>query len=153
MNVGDVMTRELVTALPDTDVSTLARSMLDRHVSGLPVVDEDGRLLGLVTAEDLVTKQARVHFPIYFGLLGGIVTLEAPGTEEEIERALATNAEQIMERRPVTASPDDAIEDVAALMVDKHANPIPVLDGGRLVGIVSHRDIIRLLVLPDGSSR
>jgi len=143
------MTADVVTARPETDVGTLARTMLDQQLAGLPVVDGEGRLLGLVTEEDLVTKQARVHFPVYFGLLGGVVTLEAPGTDDEIERALATNAEQIMEHRPVTVSPDEAVEDVAERMIEKHANPIPVVQDGRVVGVVSRRDIIKLLAVSD----
>lgn len=149
MNVSEVMNPHPVTVAPDATVTEVARTMLDHRLAGVPVVDADDRLVGLVTDKDLVIKHARVHFPWYLGILGDFLQIEVPGTDEEIQRALAVTARDLMEEKMHTVSPDASVEDAATAMVDEGANPVPVVDGGRLVGMVSRMDLVRLLVVEE----
>ena len=149
MNVSEVMNPHPVTVAPDATFTEVARTMLDHRLAGVPVVDADERLVGLVTDKDLVIKHARVHFPWYLGILGDFLQIEVPGTDEEIQRALAVTARDLMEEKMHTVSPDASVEDAATAMVDEGANPVPVVDGGRLVGMVSRMDLVRLLVVEE----
>lgn len=144
MQVSELMTREVITVHPDTPVVEIARKMLQNDISGLPVVDHDGRLVGIVTEADLVVRNANVHFPTFLQILDARIYLTSTRHfEEELRRALGTVASDVMTREVQTVKPDDDISVAATLMVDKRLNPIPVLGDGRLQGIISRSDIIR----------
>jgi CBS domain-containing protein len=119
--------------------------MLERHLSGLPVV-EDGRLVGMVTEKDLVAKHAQVHLPTYFSILGTVLPLGRHRTDEEIRHVLGVTARDLMSEDLVTVEVARSVDEAATLMVEHDVNPLPVMDGDRLVGILSHSDIIRLLL-------
>jgi CBS domain-containing protein len=150
MKVHDIMTSPVTTVRTTDRVSDIARLLLDEGYSGVPVVDQEGRLAGIVTEADLVAKHARPHLPIYLGILGWVVPIETPHRTEEVRRVVALTAQDLMTEHVRTVDPDADIDDVATLMVDEGVNPVPVVehlpDGPRLVGIVSRRDIIQLLV-------
>ncbi|MDQ2741406.1 MAG: CBS domain-containing protein [Chloroflexota bacterium] len=146
MNASDIMSTELVTVSPNTQVTDVVRLLLDTGVPGLPVVDENGHLLGMVTEADVVTKHARPHVPTYLGILGYILPIETSGEDEEVRRVLAVTAAELMSKDVPAVAPDTDVDDVATLMVDEGINPVPVVDRGRVIGVVGHRDIIRLLV-------
>ncbi len=144
MQVSELMTREVITVHPDTPVVEIARKMLQNDISGVPVVDHDGRLVGIVTETDLVVRNANVHFPTFLQILDARIYLTSTRHfEEELRRALGTVAADVMTREVQTVRPDDDISVAATLMVDRGLNPIPVLKDGRLEGIISRSDIIR----------
>ena len=157
MKTIEIMTHEVVTIGPSTPVSEIARLMIENHISGIPVVDEDRILLGLVTERDLVVRHARVHFPTYIPLLESIVYVgDTRHFREEVRKALATTAGELMSTGvPVVDSQTDIV-DVASLMFDKGANPVPVVDHDRVVGVISRADLVRLMAreeaLPEPSS-
>ena len=144
MKISDLMTHEVVTVHPDTPVVEIARRMLEHDISGVPVVERDGRLVGIVTEADLVVRNANVHFPTFLQILDARIFLTSTHHfEEELRRALGTIAADVMTRQVQTVGPADDISVAATLMVDKGLNPIPVLADGRLRGIISRADIIR----------
>lgn len=149
MKARDIMRTDVPTVGLDARATDVARLMLDRRVSGIPVVDDRGRLLGMVTETDLVTKHARVHVPMYIGILGGVIPWERRGSDEEIQRALGVTAADLMEQETPAVGPDATVEDVATLMVEEGAEPVPVVQNHSLVGLISRTDIIRLLVIED----
>jgi CBS-domain-containing membrane protein len=149
MKVIEIMSTNVVTCRADATVAEIARLMFDQHLSGLPVVDDDNRVIGLVTEQDLVSKHARFHLPSYIQILGGVLPIGGRESDRELRHILASTARDIMSTRPVTVSPDTEVDDVASLMVDKNANPLPVTEDGRLAGIISHSDIIRLLLIEE----
>ncbi len=150
MNVSELMTRPVLTVDEDTPVSEIARLMLDHKISGLPVVDRAGRLVGIVTESDLVVQNANVHFPTFLQILDARIYLTSTRHfEEELRRALGTTAADVMTREVKTVKPDDDVSVAATLMVDERVNPIPVVDHGRLVGIISRSDIIRHILAQD----
>src|SRR5258706_15272547 len=138
------MTRPVITAYEDTPVDQIARLMLSNDVSGIPIVDRNGGLVGIVTEADLVVQNANVHFPTFLQILDARIYLtNTRDFEEELRRALGTVASDTMTRHVLTVGPDNDISDAATLMADKRVNPVPVVDGGQLVGIISRSDIIR----------
>ncbi len=147
MQAKEIMTSPVFTVSPDTPVAQIARLLREKHISGTPVVDDAGKLVGIVTEIDLIKRHARVHFPVYLPFLDSLIFLESPRRyQEDVRRVLGTTAEEIMTRSVQTATPETDIEDIATLMVEERANPIPVVDeSGTLVGIVSHTDIVRLV--------
>ncbi len=144
--VRDIMTTNVIKVYPDTSVDKIAQLMIEHDISGLPVVDENDRVLGVVTELDLIVRNTRFKMPAFIAFLDAIIYLETPGHfRERIQHMLGTTAREIMSEPAVTISPDATIEELAELMVDRRVNPIPVVENGRLVGIVSRSDIIRLM--------
>ncbi|MGH2460987.1 MAG: CBS domain-containing protein [Chloroflexota bacterium] len=156
MQISELMTTEVVTVYPDTTVVEIARRMVEYDISGVPVVERNGHLVGIVTEADLVVRNANVHFPTFLQILDARIYLTSTyHFEEELRRALGTVASEVMTRHVQTARPDDDLSVAATLMVDKGLNPIPVLANGRLRGIISRSDIIRHILAQEaeGSAR
>lgn len=149
MKVRELMSWPPITVSADAPVGTVARLMLEHDLSGLPVLDAEGGLVGIVTERDIVAKHARVHTPLYLSILGSVIPIGAHRTDEELRRALAVTAGELMEESPLSVHPDDLVDDIASLMVEEDQNPIPVVQDGELVGVISHSDIIRLLLLEE----
>jgi CBS domain-containing protein len=144
--VADVMTTAVVKVQRDTTVSRIARLMSERDISGVPVVDEADHVLGMVTELDMIVRNTRFKLPNFIMILDMVVTLETPQHyEERLEHILGTTAEEIMTEPAVTIAPEATIEELADLMVHRKMNPIPVVAGDRLVGIISRSDIIRMM--------
>jgi len=142
--ISELMTRNVITAHPDTPVIEIARDMLQHSISGVPVVDRDGRLVGIVTEADLVVRNANVHFPTFLQILDARIYLTSTRNfEEELRRALGTVAADVMTRDVLTVKPTDDVSVAATLMVDHRLNAIPVVEGGKVRGIISRTDIIR----------
>jgi CBS domain-containing protein len=146
MKVHEIMTREVVTAHPDTAVNLVARLMAGRGISGIPVVAESGELVGIVTELDMIVRNTRLEPPAFFQILDGRIPLETPAHyKKRIRHMLGALARDVMTEEVVTIAPDEDVEEVASLMVKHRVNPVPVVDGGRLVGIVSRADIIGMM--------
>lgn len=144
--VGDIMTREIVKVHPGTRVDQIARLMAEHDISGLPVVDENDRVLGVVTERDMIVRNSRFKVPSFIMILDSIIYLETPHHfQERLEQMLGVTAGEIMSEPAVTIAPNASIEDLADLMVKRGMNPIPVVEQGMLVGIISRSDIIRLM--------
>jgi CBS domain-containing protein len=147
MQVKEIMTVDVITVQPDTPVTDVARIFREHAISGVPVVDDKGAVVGIVTEVDLIARHARPHFPSYFQFLDSIIYLEGPKRyRESLRRILATTAAELMTTPVRTVGPEMDIQDLAALMVEQRANPVPVIDDAeRLVGIVSHTDLLRMI--------
>jgi CBS domain-containing protein len=142
--VGDIMTKEVVSVQPNTRVDEIARLMSQYHISGLPVVDADDYVVGVVTELDMIARNTHFKLPSFIFIFDNMIPLEMPGHyRERLEKVLGTTAHEIMSEPAVTISPNATIEELAELMVDRRVNPIPVVDNERLVGIVSRSDIVR----------
>jgi CBS domain-containing protein len=142
--VRDIMTRDIVKVKPDTSVSYIALLMAEHRISGVPVVDEQDRVLGVVTELDMVVRNTRLKLPAFFTLLNATIYLETPAhIKERLQHMLGLTASEIMSEKSMTITADASIEDLAELMVERQVNPIPVIENGRLAGIVSRSDIVR----------
>jgi CBS domain-containing protein len=151
--VGDVMTTKVMAVQPDTRVDEIARLMSQYGISGLPVVDADNTVVGVVTELDMIVRNTHFKLPNFIFIFDNMIPLEMPGHyRDRLEKVLGTTAREIMSEPAVTISPDATIEELAELMVDRRMNPIPVVKDDRLVGIVSRSDIIRLIAEDFGGS-
>jgi CBS domain-containing protein len=144
MQVREIMTHEVVVVQPKTAVNLIARLMDGKGITGVPVVDENDRVVGIVTELDMIVRNTRLEPPAFFKILDGRIPLETPAHyKKRIRHMLGALAEDVMTEEVVTIAADDDLEVLADLMVKRRVNPIPVVEAGRLVGIVSRADIIR----------
>jgi CBS domain-containing protein len=140
------MTPDPVTVPPEMPVKDAAKLMVERHIGALPVLEGD-KLIGLVSEGDLIMADVKVEFPTYIDLLSGFI-FYPPSVrrfETELKKAVGAEVKDVMTAEPVSVTVDAAVEDVATLMVDRDVSRLPVLDGTRLVGIISKSDIVRHL--------
>lgn len=145
MKARDIMTTDVVTLSPDSPIRDIARTFRRLGLTGAPVI-ENGEIIGIVTEIDLIARHARPHSPLYLPLLDAKIPVRGQREYREIvRRIMGLTARDIM-TMPVKAVEADAdLEAVATLMVESKANPVPVLENGRLVGIIGHTDLIQHL--------
>jgi len=144
--VADVMTREVITVTPETSLRDLAVILLEKNINGVPVVDDKGKVLGVVCESDLVNQNKPLHIPTVFVILDSVIPLENPWRlEKEFKRLTATRVEEIYSKPAVCVTPETDLSEVARLMADRRLYTLPVLDGEKLVGVVGKRDVIRSL--------
>jgi CBS-domain-containing membrane protein len=142
------MTPDPVTVSPDATVEEVVKLMKEHELPGLPVVDGDGNLVGIVTESDLVIAddEGDLHIPHYFELFGGTVFLEPlRGFEARLRKAAAATARDMMTADPVTVDVDDPVRKAARLISDSGHNRLPVTEGGRLVGVITRVDVLGAL--------
>jgi CBS-domain-containing membrane protein len=147
LKARDIMTKEVITVSPDMEITKAAKILLERRINGLPVVDAFGRLVGIVCQSDLVVQQKRFPIPSVFTLLESFIPLTSmKRIEKEVEKIAALTVKQAMTTYPVTVGPDTDIEEVARLMVDKKYHTLPVVEDGKVVGIVGKEDVLKTLL-------
>jgi CBS domain-containing protein len=143
------MDRDGPTVKPDDDVETVVTVMREHELPGVPVVDGDGTLRGIITESDLIIRdeESDLHVPLHFELMGGVVYLgRFKDYDERLKRAIAQNAEELMTPDPVTVRPDQPVEEAARIIAERRHNRLPVVeDGGRLVGVVTRLDVLDAL--------
>ena len=147
-SVGDIMERDPVTASPDDDVESLIRVLRRHELPGIPVVDGDGRCLGIVTEADLILRdeQADLHLPHHIDLMGGVIYLESmKHFEERLRKAFAAKVSDMMTPDPLTVTPDTPVEEAAKIISERGHNRLPVVEDGRLVGVVTRLDVLEAL--------
>jgi CBS domain-containing protein len=146
----DVMTTEVVTFALHEPITEAIQRLVDNGVDAGPVVDDSGKVVGMLSTGDLIVQESQLHYPTVINLLGGL--FELPGSkkkfEHELEQAVAVDVEDAMSPDPVTCGPDDTIETVATLMHDNDISRVPVVEDGHLVGIVARGDILRAIITP-----
>ena len=143
----DIMTREVITISPETEIAQAAQLLLTNRINGVPVVNDAGELVGILCQSDLIIQQKNIPIPSLFTLLDGFIPLtSSKKLDREVEKIAATKVEDAMTANPVTVNPDTGIEEVAAFMVEKNYHTLPVVDGGKLVGIVGKEDVLRTLI-------
>lgn len=146
MLAREIMSSEVITVKGDATIEEIAHLLTEKDISGVPVVDDNGLILGMVTEKDLLYKDVEPRFPPVVELLGGLIFLKGvKHYNEELKKLVATKAEDIMTKNIVTVNGGMKVEKVAELMVEKDINRIPVVEEGKLVGIISRADIVRYI--------
>jgi len=142
----EIMEKEVISVTPDTDISRAVEILLNNHINGVPVVDEGGVLKGILCQSDLIFQQKNISLPPILTFLDGIIPLSSSKKmDEEMKKMAASTVAQAMVTDPVTVSPDTPVSDIAMLMVEKHFHTIPVVQDGKVVGIVGKEDVLKLL--------
>ena len=147
LKVKDIMTREVKTVSPETEITKAAKLLLSERINGVPVVNKTGELVGILCQSDLISQQKSIPIPSLFTLLDGYIPLNFLNRlDKEVEKIVAIKVVDAMTPDPITVKSDTEIEKVAALMVEKNYHTLPVVDGGKLVGIVGKEDVLRILL-------
>ena len=150
LQARDIMTREVITVSTETPVSQLSKILEHRNIGGLPVVDADGRLVGIVTQSDLVDRVRELELPPAVNILDFHFYLQIPShLFKRVEKMLGTTVADVMTANPITVSPDTPVPQVAALMAKQKIHTLPVMAGGKIAGIIGKMDIIRALGKPE----
>jgi CBS domain-containing protein len=145
--VKDIMTTDLITFTPDMDISRAAKILFDNRINGVPVVDANGELVGILCQSDLITQQKKLPIPTIFTFLDGLIRLTSmKQIEKQVRKIAALTVSEAMTPKPVTVQPDTGLETVAALMVDSNFHTLPVVEDSRLVGIIGKEDVLRTLI-------
>ena len=135
---------------PQEGVQTLLKLMREHELPGMPVVDADHKLVGIVTESDLVMRdeQADLHLPHHIDLLGGVIFLESmKHYEERLRRGLASTVADMMTPDPISVSPQASVHDAGRVIAERKHNRLPVVDDdGRLVGVVTRVEVLSALV-------
>jgi len=144
----DIMTQEVITIAPDSSIRVLAAIFTENNISGVPVVDEQGSVIGIVTESDLIFHNKRLKVPSVITILDSFFFLDSPEKmEKELKKIGAATVADICTSPPVTITDDTPLDEIATLMSDKHIHTLPVIDGaGEMIGIVGKKDIIRTIL-------
>jgi len=145
--VRNVMTKEVITVAPDLPVADAAKVLADHRIGAAPVVDASGHLAGMLSDDDLIVQDARIHFPTTISVLNAYLVL--PGSlskfEHELKKAVGAVVSDVMDVEYDSVASSDTLERVATLMHERNVTHLPVVDDGRLVGIVARGDLVRAL--------
>ena len=143
---ADIMERNVVTITPEATVHELVQLLRAKDLGGVPVVDDAGRLVGMVTEGDLVVEEADVRAPHFVEVLGSLVFLGGQKKfEERLKKMTGSTVGDIMTTRVLSVAPGDPVGRAATIMADERIDRVPVVDDGRVVGIIARHDIVRML--------
>lgn len=144
---GDIMSREVITVKKETTLKELARLFYENHINGVPVVDDDGSLIGIICESDLVRKNRKLHIPTVVAVFDAVFYLESSKKlEKEMAQISATTVEGLFVEDVITVAKNTPVDEIATIMTEKKAYTLPVMDGDRMVGIIGKGDLIRTLV-------
>ena len=143
LKATDIMTRDVITVKPDTTLEELARILIRYQITGAPVVDDNGNLKGIVTENDLISKNSRLHIPTLLRLFDAFIPLGTSRLEIEIKKMAAYTVDDICTKEVITVDSETSVEDIATIMTEKKIHLLPVLKDGRLIGIIGKKDLIR----------
>jgi CBS domain-containing protein len=147
LKAKDIMTRDVLCVSPETEISRAVKLLLENHYNGLPVVDNQGLLVGIICQSDLVFQQKKIPIPSVFTLMDSVITLSSPHRiEKEVEKMAAITVAQAMTPDPVFVEPNTTLEEVATIMVRDNLHTLPVVEHRKLVGIIGKEDILRTLI-------
>lgn len=146
--VRDVMTTDVLTFRPEDTVQEAYQRLVERDVDGGPVVDEDGGVVGMLTTDDLLVQETKLHYPTVVSLFNAY--LELPSShrkfEQELRKAVGANVADVMTEHVESCAADDTLERAATLMHEHEVSRLPVTDDGKLVGLVARGDILRAVM-------
>jgi len=146
--VKDIMVTKVITIKKDDSIEKLSKLLLDKKISGVPVVDDEGKLAGIATEGDLIIKDADLHFPRYFKLLDSIIYLESLNKfKNSLKKYLGTKVEDVMTTDIKTVKEDTPVREAANMMIRYNINRLPVVDGdNNVIGIVTRADIVKSMI-------
>jgi len=150
LTAKDIMTKDVISVKPDTSIEALSSLLVKYEISGVPVVDDSGALYGIVTDNDLISRNKRLHIPTVVSFLDAAIYLESSKKfETEVKRLTATRVGDICVRKVVTIGEDTTVVDIATIMTEKKVHLLPVVKAGKLAGIVGKRDMVKAVARQD----
>ena len=147
LKASDIMTTEVITVKKGTGLKDVARILYEKHINGLPVVDDQGMLIGIICENDLIQRDRKVQFPAMVAIFDAVFYIQSSKKlEREIQRFNATTVEDLYTKDVITVDKESPVEDIATIMTKKKIYTIPVMDGERLVGVIGQADLIRAII-------
>lgn len=143
LKAKDIMTRDVITVKPGANVEELARLLMKHRISGVPVVDDEEQIIGIVTENDLIRKNKRLHIPTVIRLFDAYLLVGSKSMEKEIANMAATTVEEICTREVVSINEETSLDEIATIMAEQHIHLLPVLSGRKVIGIVGKADVVR----------
>ena len=149
----DIMKTDVISVSPDMTVEELGRLFIEKNISGAPVVNDMGELIGIVTENDLVAQDKRLHIPTLLRLFDAYIALEPPSLlKDELRKMSARTVGEICTRDAISVSEDAQMEDVATIMTEKRIHIVPVVSkkgkNKKLMGIIGRHEIIKATMSP-----
>jgi CBS domain-containing protein len=145
LTVRDIMETDVPVVHPEDSVETVLTALRRHELPGIPVVNEGGRCVGIITDADLVLSEEHgdLHLPHYFELFGGVVFLEPLRRfEQRLRKAFSSTARDLMTEDPITIEAGEPVARAARLIAERKHNRLPVVEHGRLVGVVTRVDVL-----------
>ena len=147
LKAKDIMTSEVITVRQDTPIKDLAEILWKNRISGVPVLDEAGKIVSVVTESDLIDQTKKVHIPTMISLLDSVIFLESSKkTEQEIRKMSGNSAGDISSSEFITVTEETGLDEIATIMSEKNLHTLPVIQDDKLVGVIGKSDIIRSLM-------
>ncbi|RQD76277.1 MAG: CBS domain-containing protein [Candidatus Syntrophonatronum acetioxidans] len=147
MRARDVMVKNVMTVKEHDTLQEVAKILVDEKISGVPVIDDNNKVVGIITEGDLIYQGKSFHVPAVIEILGGVFYFEDPRKiEKDLRKMVGTKAKDVMTTSIITVEENTLVEEIATIMVEKGINRVPVTDdAGRLVGIVTRQDLIKTI--------
>ena len=147
LKAKDVMTKDVITVRRETSVRDLVRLFTERRISSVPVVDDHGDLIGVVSETDLIEQDKNLHIPTVVSIFDWVIYLESDKRfEKELQKMTAQTVGEIFSEEVFSVTPETPVSEVADIMSSKKVHAVPVVDGTRLVGVIARIDLIRTMV-------
>ena len=145
--VADAMTRDPIVVRPETPLNEAIQILAERRISGLPVVDSAGQLVGVISETDLMWQETGVTPPAYIMFLDSVIYLQNPAKyERELHKALGQTVGEVMSSDPISISPDKPLKEAAQIMHEREVRRLPIIDNaGQVIGILTRGDIVRAM--------
>ena len=146
LTARDIMSKEVVSVKIETSLKDLAHTFVETRFSNLPVLDDDGVLVGTISETDLVEQQRPLHIPTVMTLFDWVFSFgNEKRFKEEVDRVTAATVGELYHKDPVTCSPDTTVRELAALMSQHKVHLLPVVEDGKMLGVVARLDLIRVM--------
>lgn len=147
MLAKDIMEKNVITVSEETTVEKVAKLLVDHNISGVPVVDKNNSLKGIISEGDLIYKDKQIHIPAVIQILDSTIYVESlKKFQEELKKITAYQAKDMMTKKVISVDVDTPIERIATLMIEKKVNRVPVLEERKLVGIITRQNIIKSMI-------
>ncbi|MDD2586595.1 MAG: CBS domain-containing protein [Syntrophomonadaceae bacterium] len=151
MIAKDIMTRDVITVTPEERVEKVVALLVDNKISGIPVVDADRKVVGIITEKDLMVKASELRVPFYVTLFDSIIFLENPiRFNNELKKYTASRVKDAMTKKVLVVEEDTPVNEIVTILQNKKVNRVPVVRNGKLVGIITRNDILKSLVKSNG---
>jgi len=151
LTAKDIMTKDVVTVTQDTSIEELSTLLVSNEISGAPVVNADGAIVGMVTENDLISRNKRLHIPTVVSFLDAVIYLESSKKfSDDVKRLTATKVGDICAKKVVTITEDATLTDIATIMSEKNVHLLPVVASGKVVGIIGKRDVVKAVAQQAG---
>lgn len=149
LKAKDIMTKNVVTVKTTATIVELAHILMKHQISGTPVIDDNGNLIGIVTESDLINKNSKLHIPTILRLFDAFIPLGISKLEQDLKKMAASTVGEIFTKEVITVDEEMSMEDVATIMTEKKIHLLPVLKEGKLAGIIGKKDIIRSIAVSE----